>query len=244
MWSAGAEPLDLFVGARMAALCCGAELLGRSDVDGFDAGLRVAAQWLSAPSRRRKVRVWIGGAVCPLLFVSAMDPAISARSRQDVARSLARKALGPSPELRLWLDEDGPDDELFGAGMTEGHARAIEALIRSSPHALRSMAPWWSEALRAALSMSKGGVAVVLACDSDVLVKLSGNDGRFKGAAMVTLPTGQHERAQLLARARAGADDEADGSVVVVELQSKTGSGKGALPMALAPLVRIQEVIP
>ncbi len=107
MWWVG-DSLDVYIGARRAAVCAGDRLLhddslpqaphGLQALDALDAvdsldavaafdvssALGKVSHWLGALRARRRIRVWLGGSLCrPFLLQGASGSALRRRGRRS-----------------------------------------------------------------------------------------------------------------------------------------------------------------
>lgn len=179
MWSAGANPWDLYLGTRMAALCDGTRLVLREPVADADAGLRLARNWIRAESLRAGVRVWLSGALCRPFLVQATAGLRGDDEVHKVMQALAQQAMGQQAPCRVWLDSARKTGPRVAVAASEAWITQLEQSVRAATGRVRSVAPWWADVLKFAVGSASGARAassaqVLAVHDCDALTVLAG----------------------------------------------------------------------
>ncbi len=194
MWWAGTEraPASYWLSEHCVARVLGGAGSGeleRVAIESVDAGLDQLAAWL-APRRGRRATLWLGGQLCRLMTVPAVQGVQSLAEAATAARvALEADGLVP-PGYRFALHECPADQALWRGSVT--HAALVPAEAPPAWQArLGSMRPWWSWAL--ARSADGGQVAGArLAFDGEALTTLARDaQGQLLRAESSALPGGQ-----------------------------------------------------
>lgn len=169
--------LDVFIDRRRAAVAGAAEGAWRGE--GADLGATLAA--LAAyrvGTHPARARVWLGGDLCRPFLLPPLTGLRDRAERVRAAQAMAPARTGLSGPCRLWLEEGVTSGPASAVAMAQAeHAQTIEALRRVSLKPA-SLAPWWSAALRAALS-ERPGLRAFAVFDGAGLTIAMGTAGTF-----------------------------------------------------------------
>lgn len=203
MWWAGSRPYDLYLGDRAVSLCDGEELRLSLAVDHWEAGLAAAREELARRADRRRVRVWLSGALCRPCVLPALQGLRNRAEMLKVAQALAGEKTGFAGPCRVWLERGAKRAVPMAAAVDVALLERLtkEALGRR----LASITPWWAEALNTCLRGPHAPQAIAVR-DSDALTVLAGPADEFGFAATYFPAHGRDAAAAAFARAMLSAD--------------------------------------
>lgn len=203
MWSVGSRPRDLYLGTRAVHVGDGTEVLLSSSVDGWEAGLVAARDFLSAMPDRRRVRVWLSGSLCRPCLLPSIEALNDREEKAKVAATLAGERTGMGDDVRVWVEaRTRSRTPLVVAADRRVLARLAE---RGLGRPLASIRPWWAEVLNFSLAQPSVPMAVgVRDCDS--LTVLAGRETDFVFASTYFPPSGRDAAEAAFVRAMLSAD--------------------------------------
>jgi hypothetical protein len=200
VWWVG-DSLDVYIGARRAAVCAGDRLLhddslpqaphGLQALDALDAvdsldavaafdvssALGKVSHWLGALRARRRIRVWLGGSLCRPFLLQGLQALRSAAEVDAAAGALARRAMDSTPS-RFWLaPAQRGDAACLGAAASEAVVSRMETALAPLCRGRLRIAPWWGEGARvlALARREASGSVIVRDCDSLTLLAFAGD---------------------------------------------------------------------
>lgn len=247
MWLAGAKVCDLYLGTRLVALCQGQHLIARQPVSDAEAGLALAARWLSAQAPRAILRIWLSGSLCRPFVVESVQGLRGQDEIHKIMQAQAQRVLGRHEPCRVWLERAPQQGQRIAVAAAEPWLGQIEQTMRRWP--VKSIAPWWADVLRDHAVDSKAnvstckrtGMQVLAVHDCDSLTILVGGGQGFALVRTVA-PIGDAIGDAVSARSALSrlllSQDLPEASTVWVALMAE-GSASGALrpQLALSPLV-------
>lgn len=200
MWSArsnrrgaGAGVTDVYLSDREVALVDGAGEAWRHEAATLAAGLAALVERVAANRPPRRVRVWLGASVCRPVRIAAVAGARSRMERVRLANAVAVSESGLAPPCRVQIDAAGRDGAAIAVVVEEGVLVAIERAFAPFKSSVRSIRPWWNEALSDALA-STAGLRLLGVFEGHALTILTG-DGRGIDTVQTLYPVHDAEAA-------------------------------------------------
>lgn len=230
MWWVGSRTLDWYVGTRATIVCEGSSVLLREAVDDWQSAVRVGAEFMSQiDGKRLRVRAWLSGGLSRPFVLPAAHGVRSESEVQRIAGSLVAARTGLAADSQIWID-GGSKDRSVAIAADRAAIQSVMA-VASKKIGLKSVAPWWSEALRHVLA-TEGSTESIAVQDCDSLTVLAGKSAGFELATTYS-PIGNLEAAgSAYARALLSSDAEfADGPMVWLHMGNEVQTSVAGLAL-------------
>jgi hypothetical protein len=176
--------MDVYLGTRAVAVCCGAEVLLTEHVEDFDGAVGRLQAWLQTQPKCPSLRLWLSGGLCRPFIVPAVTGLASTAERLKVAEAMALQKTGLTGDCQVWLERADKAGIAIAVAIERvrlAQITRVTSKIERKPDIL-SIRPWWSEALRHVLGREPGAVALgVQDCDS--MTVLAGQIGAYEMAS-------------------------------------------------------------
>ena len=156
MWSAGSERRkagrsDIYLSDCEVAVVNAEGALWHVEAESTVTALQALASHLQEATPKR-VRVWLGAALCRAVRITPVSGEVSRRERVRVAETAAVRSSGLSPPCRVELDVAGTDGETLAVVVEEAVLTSIEQTLRESGLRAGAIQPWWAYVLRLTLN--------------------------------------------------------------------------------------------
>lgn len=180
MWWAGSSVVDAYLGTQAIVMARGRTVLATAVVAGLEDGLARLQAALTDCRARTTLRLWLSGGLCqpflPPLAAGLATPAELLR----LAQAMAADGTSLGGNCQVWVDDrHGTGRALAVAVQQRTLALIFERL--GSIARIRSIRPWWAEALRVRLLDSEP-TDLVGVRDCDSLTVLGGVESDFSVA--------------------------------------------------------------
>jgi len=184
VWLVGSERLDLFLGAHRFAVTQGPEVLLCGATQTVEEGLEALEPWLSARGRRSHARVWLSGSLCRLCLQEAV-PGAKPGELDRIARAEAAKRTGTEASGAVWLEgwREGGRAVVVVDAQTRDRVVTWRNRLQGKVR-LRSLRPWWSQALEA-MHQTDPTCQLLVVDDQESMTILSGANNELACAASI-----------------------------------------------------------
>lgn len=210
----GTSVADVYVGTRRVLYVpAGTGQVGSAQaeppswsVDGFEDALRVLDGQVLARSESdgtkpiKGWRVWLSAGIARPFLLQVPERA-SRGEIERIAQDLVEERTGIREECELWV-ESGRGASVVVVVVVKSHLQELVGrFAKGTGRRLRSLSPWWGEALKAALKRG-AGVRLVAIHDCDSLTWLSGQASTFDGVQTLSPVSDRATADAALARTR------------------------------------------
>jgi hypothetical protein len=143
--------VDVHVSEGEIAMVNAAGTLWLHECETLVAGLVALADRLREEGAPRRLRIWLGAALCRPVRLA---PIVGARTRSERSRLAELAAVAQSglqAPCRVSIDRDAKSGDAVAIVVEERVLAAIEQALASARSRAASIRPWWTQALGAAL---------------------------------------------------------------------------------------------
>jgi hypothetical protein len=231
---------DVYLGTRAIAVCQGERRILAQAVTGYAVALANLREWLAATPTRLRLRVWLSGSLCRPFLVTPVPGIRSTAEMQRVAEALAPQLTGLDGDCRVWVDNGEPQNTRIAAAVQQASLDALHRAVEevAAKDCVLTIAPWWSELLRAALRREPA-LSALAAQDCDSLTLLAGRGTGFEVAVTLTPVTDRDTADAALARLLVSAHVTVDEYLVGRLAPLREDAVTAPLQLALAPLLEL-----
>ncbi len=221
---------DIYLSDTEVALQDDAGALWRDAAGSTSQAIAALASRLESTAPRR-VRVWLGAALCRPVFLAPLAGGLSRRERLHVMEQDAIARSGLAPPCRVSIDVADPAGGVLAVVVQDDFLSAIDRALADRGLRAFSIQPWWAhvldEALRARPALRALGVS-----EGTAMTILTGDGRQFSGAHAVCPVESAEAGAAAFARSLiAGMIPDVDALAVRLDWSSATpGARRRAFP--------------
>ncbi len=183
MSSAGSrlDAADVYVSEGDVAMASGSHPLWRHEGGTLDAGLAALVDRLREDGGARRLRIWLGAALCRPARLAPIAGARTRSERLKLAELSAIAQTGLQPPCRVSIEGAGGADDAVAVVVGEGVLTAIEEALASAKSRAARIQPWWAHVLDAALR-SDPTIRALCVWEGHALTFMTGEGRRFISA--------------------------------------------------------------
>ena len=155
VWSAGSDRrktglADVYLSEREVAVVNAAGALWRHDADSLAVALEALGSHLHEVAPKR-VRVWLGAALCRPVRIAPIVGGVSRKERARLAEMAAITQSGLKAPCRVSIDTADAFEDGVATVVEEAVLAALDRTLAAAQLSASSIQPWWAHVLASAL---------------------------------------------------------------------------------------------